>query len=707
MTAAVELLWPLEQASGALTALAWRSGLVRTPSGLGDLGEPGGEQRVEARLEGAAARLGLETEPVDAAYTDLPRLVRCCGPALLRVSAAGGSGLLAVVGRGRGRVRVVGPDLVLHRLAPSEVVGLVGRRAAAPAVRPVERLLGRLRIPVRRRERVRAALLHERLRYLPVSGCWLLRLPPSADAAAQARRAGLAGELVRYLALYVLSYALLLTSWWILGRGALGGRLGPAWLTAWTLALVSLVPFRVLILWSQARLAVGAGALLKRRLLEGTFRLESDELRHQGAGQLLGRVLESDLLESNALHGGFLAAVGMIELAFSVLVVSWGAGGWPHAATLVAWWLGVLLLGRHYLRCRRAWTERRLDLTHELVENLSGHRTRLVQQRSERRHRREDALLDGYLAASRRLDRNQALLLAFAPRGWLLVGFCALAPAWISGTASPASLALALGGMLAAFRGFGKLSEGFAHLSGAWIGWEQVSELFRAASRSRGRGGSVSPARDSGGGRGPRAPIVQARRLVYRHRQRPRPALADCSLEIRPGDRLLLDGPSGGGKSTLAAVLSAVRRPDSGLLLLHGLDLHTLGPDAWRRRIACAPQFHENHVLTGSLAFNLLLGRDWPPSPQDLAEAETICRELGLGGLLTRMPGGLQQLVGETGWQLSHGERSRLYIARALLQRPDLVVLDESFAAVDPQNLRSALSCVLRRAPSLLVIEHR
>ena len=70
------------------------------------------------------------------------------------------------------------------------------------------------------------------------------------------------------------------------------------------------------------------------------------------------------------------------------------------------------------------------------------------------------------------------------------------------------------------------------------------------------------------------------------------------------------------------------------------------------------------------------------------------------------MPSGLQQVVGETGWQLSHGERSRLYIARALLQNAELVVLDESFAALDPETLRRALRCVLERAKTLLIVAH-
>jgi ATP-binding cassette subfamily B protein len=87
-------------------------------------------------------------------------------------------------------------------------------------------------------------------------------------------------------------------------------------------------------------------------------------------------------------------------------------------------------------------------------------------------------------------------------------------------------------------------------------------------------------------------------------------------------------------------------------------------------------------------------------------EALAVAKELGLGPLIERMPAGLSQMVGETGWQLSHGEQSRLFIARALLQKARLVVLDESFAALDPETLARALRCVMERAQALVVIAH-
>jgi len=123
--------------------------------------------------------------------------------------------------------------------------------------------------------------------------------------------------------------------------------------------------------------------------------------------------------------------------------------------------------------------------------------------------------------------------------------------------------------------------------------------------------------------------------------------------------------------------------------------------------VCIAPQFHENHVLTETFAFNLLMGHRWPPRPEDLLEAEAVCLELGLGDLLARMPAGILQMVGETGWQLSHGEKSRLYMARALLQKADLIILDETFAALAPRTLEQSLRCVLRRAKTLLVVTHR
>jgi ATP-binding cassette subfamily B protein len=270
------------------------------------------------------------------------------------------------------------------------------------------------------------------------------------------------------------------------------------------------------------------------------------------------------------------------------------------------------------------------------------------------------------------------------------------------------ALAIGLGGLLLAYEALRKLAIGLWHLAGAALAWQQAALLFHAAARPE---VVTAPAfawasSDSTAGAGKASPVLEAHDLVFRYRDRGVPALRGCSLRLCHGDRLLLEGPSGGGKSTLAALLLGLRQPESGLVLLGGLDRQTLGAAGWRRRAVAALQFHDNHVFAAPLAFNLLMGRDWPPRPEDFVKAEALCGELGLQALLDRMPAGLLQMVGDTGWRLSHGEQSRLYIARALLQGADVVVLDESFAALDPETLHQALHCVLVQATTLLVIAH-
>ena len=180
----------------------------------------------------------------------------------------------------------------------------------------------------------------------------------------------------------------------------------------------------------------------------------------------------------------------------------------------------------------------------------------------------------------------------------------------------------------------------------------------------------------------------------------------DARCRSRGARACVLEGPSGSGKTTFASMLAGLQPPDSGLLLVDGLDRSVLGPAAWRSRVVLAPQSHDNYLMAGSLAFNLLMGRRWPAAPQDIAEAEAVCQELGLGDLLRRLPSGIHQIIGETGWQLSQGEKVRVFLARALLQRPDLLVLDESFGSLDPENVSRALRCVSNRAGTVLAIAH-
>jgi len=303
----------------------------------------------------------------------------------------------------------------------------------------------------------------------------------------------------------------------------------------------------------------------------------------------------------------------------------------------------------------------------------------------------------------------------------LLVGFAALFPVFMGrAVSSRPGLAVAVGGILLAYQALTKGLSGYASLTTAAIAWQRIGPLFKQGRTQASSLPMVKLADDvnnsddvechsddaNAAGNRVRLPVVQLSNISFKYPGRQQSVLNQCDLTIYPGERLLLQGHSGCGKSTLANILIGVNQPQQGLMLYKGLDLPSVGSQVWRKKIVSAPQFHENHVLSETFAFNLLMGGQWPPTAEVLAEAETICDELGLSDLLQRMPGGIMQMVGETGWQLSHGEKSRLYIARALLQGAELIILDESFAALDPENLSRALDCVIKRARTLLVIAH-
>ena len=250
-------------------------------------------------------------------------------------------------------------------------------------------------------------------------------------------------------------------------------------------------------------------------------------------------------------------------------------------------------------------------------------------------------------------------------------------------------------------RALGGIGGGLSSLSRATFAWQRVADIFRAGSREQGHAQPMLSGRsaDTGGA------VIEGRNLRYAYDANSLTVIDGANVSIARGDRVLIEGPSGGGKSTLAGLLTGLSRPDGGLLLLDGLDRPTLG-DEWHRHVTAAPQFHENHILAGTLAFNLLMGRQWPASETDIEEAKELCEELELGDLLRRMLGGIHQRVGETGWQLSHGERSRIFLARALLQQADVTILDESFASLDPATMDQCLKTALGKAETLVVIAH-
>ncbi len=687
------LAWPASRLNEGANLLAQIAGLPVTAGTAStnlrvDLGS-------EDTVHLAVGRLGLEAEAVETSCDDALRMIQGSAPAIVTVDVAGEQHYVLVARRGRRTVRVVTPDGHLDSIRPTAIVDALVAHESGPLIAETTKLVEETQATPKRRDRLVRAIVRERLRGRRLRRCWIVRIPPGGSFRAQCASIGLGRAVASLASSHVAEYLLWVLSWWILGRLVFGGRLDSGWLAAWGLTIAAATFVHVKSRFLQGRIAIECGALLKKRLLQGALCLDADEIRREGVGRLLGRTFEAQAVETLALGGGLSALLAVIQLVFAGAVF---VAVSPALLALLILWVGVTAaLALVYRARRRAWTNDRVVMTHDLIERMLGYRTQLAQQRDEEWHQGEDESLERYVALSGAMDRAQVRVASLLPRGWLLLALLGMSPALV-GVTAPAILAMTVGGVLLAFRGFRRLSISVASLIGAEIAWGQIADVFNAAARAE-----VKPYRRLAAAD---APILQADGVGFRHAGRSESVLDACSIAVAARDRIVLRGASGGGKSTFAAICAGLRVPSSGLMLLHGLDRHTVGFDEWRRRIVLVPQFHENHVLLGTFGFNLLLGVQWPPRPGDLARAEQVCRDLGLGDLLDRMPGGLSQMVGETGWQLSHGERSRLFLARALLQQPDLLILDETFAQLDPVTVQRALDTIIERQPTVLLIAH-
>lgn len=184
------------------------------------------------------------------------------------------------------------------------------------------------------------------------------------------------------------------------------------------------------------------------------------------------------------------------------------------------------------------------------------------------------------------------------------------------------------------------------------------------------------------------------------------PVVADLSFEIESGELVALVGPSGSGKTTITYLTLRFYDPGIGSVMLDGRDLRDIRLSSLRRHTSIVPQ--ESVIFHAKVKDNLLIAK---PDATD-EELAAACRDAQLHELVMSLPEGYDTVVGEMGYRLSGGERQRLAIARAILKKPKLLIMDEPTSSLDSiteRAIREALASMRSgdAKATTIVIAHR
>ena len=224
------------------------------------------------------------------------------------------------------------------------------------------------------------------------------------------------------------------------------------------------------------------------------------------------------------------------------------------------------------------------------------------------------------------------------------------------------------------------------------VGWDRVQRVLTAAGAQ-----TYGDERLAGAG-GPAALQVEAVSFAYGDDG----VLSEVTFDVRPGRTVALVGPTGAGKSTLAGLLVRLVDPRNGRVAYDDLDLRELAPGALAEVAALVPQ--QTFLFDDTVRGNITLGADL--SDDDVWAALRIAQA---DGFVAALPGGLDTVVGERGTTLSGGQRQRLALARAVVRRPRLLVLDDATSSVDP-SVEQRILAGLREsgaASTVVVVAYR
>jgi len=196
---------------------------------------------------------------------------------------------------------------------------------------------------------------------------------------------------------------------------------------------------------------------------------------------------------------------------------------------------------------------------------------------------------------------------------------------------------------------------------------------------------------------------IRLEQVGFSHNKDGREAVKDVGFSLKAGTLTVLCGPSGSGKSTILDLIAGLLRPDKGRIWIDQRELTDEAAQTWRTSIAYVLQ--ESFLFHDTIRANLLIAKP-DATEDDLREA---LFSAGAAAFVDALPLGMNTIVGDRGTRFSGGERQRLALARALLRRPPLLILDEPTSSLDEQNEQVVLKWIesLKGRVTMILVTHR
>ncbi|KIC80286.1 ABC transporter ATP-binding protein [Pseudomonas sp. C5pp] len=476
-------------------------------------------------------------------------------------------------------------------------------------------------------------------------------------------------------------------------------------------------------LWHMAAIMIGAGLLgtvlagvnrylhtrLSGRIL---FALRDDLYRHlqqlsptfygrRRIGDILSR-LDGDVAEIqrfavDSLFSAVSAVIGLVGAVVLMLMLSW------QLSLLLALLVPIEVLWLRWMRRKverevRNLRERSADVSSFLVETLPAMKFIQAAGQQGREAGRLDQLGQGYMRQLLKVQVTEFFTQAIPGTLTSWCRACAfLVGGWwvIQGTWQ-------LGALIAFSTYMGMAVGPVQSLLGLYVAVQRMAVSLGRVMELKQEAVAVRPAANpqpmpDGPGE------LRLEGVSFAHEGRQGAVLNDVQVCVPGGLKVAISGASGVGKSTLIDLLQRFYDPDAGRILLDGTDLRELDLAALRRRIAVVSQ--DIVLFRGTLAQNLAYGV--PEASRE--ELERVVRLARLDSLVDSLPLGLDGLLGERGQQLSGGQKQRIAIARAVLQAPAILVLDEATSAVDEATEREVIAAIdqLFAGRTRILISHR